>query len=250
MSRRANDHFSAHSAQYVSARPTYPAELFERLAGLSPSNSYAWDCGTGNGQAAMALADHFCRVVGSDMSENQIGQAPTHPRVRYCVTLAEGSCFPRHYFDLVVVAQALHWFNIDEFYREIERVTKPRGVLAAWCYQKPRINSAIDDVVDAFYTNTLDTYWSPERKHVEAGYTTLSFPFDEIAMPAYSIEQWWDLDQWARYVRSWSATQRYMKSRSEDPVVPLVERLAGIWGAPREKHLVTWPMYLRVGRLE
>ena len=96
MSDRFKDHFSKQSGDYVSGRPGYPEALFIQLANLSPSVSCAWDCGTGNGQAATSLAAHFARVVATDPSEEQIKRANFHPRVRYAVATGEQSCVASH----------------------------------------------------------------------------------------------------------------------------------------------------------
>ena len=69
------DHFSAHAQNYARFRPTYPTELFAWLASQSPGHRLAWDCGTGNGQAALGLADHFVHVHATDLSPQQLAQA-------------------------------------------------------------------------------------------------------------------------------------------------------------------------------
>ena len=53
------DHFSKHSEQYAQHRPHYPDEIYAYLASIAPGHSLAWDCGTGNGQAAIGLAKYF-----------------------------------------------------------------------------------------------------------------------------------------------------------------------------------------------
>jgi hypothetical protein len=49
------DHFSDHADLYEAFRPAYPEALFAYLTSLVPAHDLAWDCATGNGQAAVAL---------------------------------------------------------------------------------------------------------------------------------------------------------------------------------------------------
>jgi ubiquinone/menaquinone biosynthesis C-methylase UbiE len=124
------DHFSDRAAGYARARPRYPPQLFSALAGLTGARRLAWDCGTGNGQAAIGLAEHFDRVHATDASAAQLRQAEAHPRIRYEEAPESASGLAGHSADLVTVAQAAHWFDLDAFYREVNRVLRPGGVLA------------------------------------------------------------------------------------------------------------------------
>src|SRR5215831_1555408 len=141
------DHFSAHATDYRAFRPSYPAELFTFLASAAPARDLAWDCGTGNGQAAVALAEHFARVFATDASAEQVKNAEPHPRVEYAVAPAEKCPLPDHTADLVTVAQALHWFDFDRFYAEVRRVARPGGLLAVTCYYEPSVGPGVDPVL-------------------------------------------------------------------------------------------------------
>ena len=125
------DHFSKQAADYATFRPRYPQKLFEYLGSIAPSRRLAWDCGTGNGQAAVGLASTFHRVIATDASEKQIANAQQHERIDYRVASAEDSGIQSEMIDLIMVAQALHWFDLDRFYDEARRVLKRDGVLAA-----------------------------------------------------------------------------------------------------------------------
>jgi SAM-dependent methyltransferase len=249
MSRTFKDRFSEHATQYQIARPDYPQELFQQLADLAPSKACAWDCATGNGQAALALARHFTDVYASDASFAQINQASRHKGVHYCVATGEASAVAGDTFDLIVVAQALHWFDIDKFITEARRVLKKDGLLAVWCYQRMTINLAIDEIIMSYYTHTVGPYWPGERKYVENGYSNIEIPLVEQKLPPFVIEKHWDLQQVSAYVRSWSATQRYMREHHKDPVVALTETLRQVWGCTSNKHRVHWPLAVRAGGL-
>lgn len=240
------DHFSGIAAAYATFRPQYPAELFAALAGAVRRRGTAWDCATGNGQAAMGLAPHFERVIGTDGSAAQLTAALPHPRVRYLCALAESAPLAAGSVDLVASAQALHWFDIARFFAEARRVLAPGGIVAVWCYGLAEINPAIDGEVHRFYTETVGPYWPPQRKLVETGYRDVPFPFAELVLPPFAIVQELTLAAFAGYVRTWSATQRYDAAHRRDPVPDLVGSLARLWGSTTLT--VRWPLSVRAGR--
>lgn len=250
MTRAFTDHFASVAADYARFRPVYPAALFAWLADLAPARTMAWDCAAGSGQASRDLADHFDQVIATDASAAQIAAAHPHHRVEYRVAPAEASGLSAGTVDLVTVAQALHWFDLDRFYAEVRRVLKPGGVLAVWSYGVLAVaGTAVDERVQTFYRDTVGPYWPPERQLVESGYRTLPFPFAELEAPAFHMETSWSLSELLGYVRSWSATGRFGVERGYDPVTALADELASLWGAPLEPRIVTWPLALRVGRV-
>ena len=243
------DHFSSIARDYAASRPTYPAALFQWLASVAPGRRRAWDCAAGNGQATLELARFFDEVTATDASAAQIGQAPPHPRVRYRAAPAEMSGLPDESVDMIVVAQALHWLDLDGFYAEARRVLVPGGVLAAWCYGLPRLDDpAIDRRLEHFYGTVVGPYWAPERRLVETGYRTLAFPFEALTAPPFEMALDWSLAELAAYVRTWSATDRFRRERGDDPVEPLAAELAPRWGAIDGRRRVRWPLSLRIGR--
>ncbi len=241
------DHFSGHADGYRGARPTYPDALFDWLATQAPARDLAWDAGCGNGQAAFALSAHFARVVVTDPSASQIANAETKPNIDYRVELAERGSLADASADLVTVAQALHWFDLDLFYAEVRRVLKPRGLFAAWTYGDCHVDAAVDGVKDRLYVDLTGPYWPPERAHIETGYRDLPFPFIELAVPRFAMRTQWTLEQFLAYLRSWSASQRYLKATGEDPVSLIECDLRGTWGNNGRRD-VCWEFHLRCGR--
>ena len=244
-----HDHFSGHAGDYARFRPTYPAALYAFLAGAVDACELAWDCATGSGQAAVGLAEHFARVIATDASGPQIAHAATHPRVDYRVAEATASGLPAASVDLVTVAQALHWFDNAAFYTEVRRVAKPDGVCAAWGYGLMRVTPAVDAVVEHFYRDVVGPYWPPERAYLDAGYRTLAFPFPEFAAPAFSMTATWPLADLLGYLATWSAAKRYAKVVGVDPLERVATDLARAWGPAHAPRAITWPLYLRVGRV-
>ena len=242
-----NDLFSTHAAAYARARPTYPRALFAALAALAPARRLAWDAGTGNGQAAVALAAHFDGVVATDPSARQIASAVRHPRVTYAVALAEASGLADASCDLVTVAQALHWFDVPRFWEETRRVLRPGGVVAAWTYARLRAAPAVEAVVDALEA-TVGPWWPPERAHVDAGYATLPFPFARIPFEAPPMTVRWTRDALLDYLRTWSAVQRWAAAHGRDPVADVEAPLAAAWGRAARR-TIRWPLSVLVGRV-
>jgi SAM-dependent methyltransferase len=242
------DHFSRLAASYASFRPRYPAALFEYLAQTCRRHDFAWDCACGSGQATIALARRFDTVLATDASAAQIAAARPHANVRYRVAPAAHSGLESACVDIVTVAQALHWFDLDAFYVEVERVLRPAGVLAAWTYGVLHVaGEHIDRLMQEYYWDTLKTYWPPERRLVESGYRTLPFVFGELDPPAFEMQEHWSLRELMGYVRSWSATGRYVEVNGVDPAVALEKSLAGVWGEPDERRPISWPLSLRIG---
>ena len=242
------DHFSKQSEKYAQFRPHYPDELYAYLASLAPGHSLAWDCGTGNGQAAIGLAKHFDKVYATDASAEQIALAYAHAKVDYRVEPAEHVSLGTASTDLVTVAVAIHWFNFDEFYREVQRVLKPNGILAVWTYSLTEISPEIDQLINQYYGEILNGYW-PERIHyLEERYETIPFPFEEIVPSSFVMEINWDLIQLAGFLDSWSATQRYKAQMRHHPLEIIWPKLTVAWGNENEPRLIRWPLHFRIGR--
>jgi len=243
------DHFSEYAREYARHRPQYPSELFGYLASISPNHQLAWDCGTGNGQAALELVKHFDRVIATDASSDQIAQAVSHERIEYRVERAEEVSLEDLSVDLVTVAIAIHWFDLEAFYQVVRRVVRPEGILAVWMYHLPVIDSSIDQTLNHYYTNVVAGFW-PERFHfMEERYQTLPFPFEELNPPEFEMQAKWNLGQLVGFLGSWSATRRYQKERGQNPVRIIWPRLSETWGEPGQRRTIRWPLYLRVGRI-
>lgn len=241
------DHFSTQSAIYRTARPRYAPGLFAWLAAQSPARTLAWDAGCGTGQASVGLAAEFERVVATDPSAAQIGQAEAMPNIDYRVERAEASTLAEGSADLITVAQALHWFDLDAFHAEALRVLRRGGVMAQWTYADCAITPAVDAVKQHLYADVLEPYWPAERRLVESGYATLAFPFRRVGAPAFDLVAQWNLAGFLAYLRSWSATQRYLKAVGRDPVDELADTFATAWGDANEVRTVRWDLALRVG---
>ncbi|WP_346291751.1 class I SAM-dependent methyltransferase [Sphaerothrix gracilis] len=243
------DYFSTQAVDYAKYRPHYPEPLFAYLASLCPEHTLAWDCGTGSGQAAVALTPYFTQVVATDASEAQLAQAQAHPQVIYQNAAAENNGLADSTVDLITAAQALHWFNQERFYAEARRSLKPKGIIAVWCYALMQISPTVNHFVQHFYYKTIGPYWPPERQLIEDRYQTMSFPFKPIAAPQFQMEATWSFEQLLGYLNTWSATQRFLRRRQIHPVELVQDDLAQAWGDLSDRKQVIWPLHLRLGQL-
>lgn len=241
------DYFSAQSIDYAKYRPRYPAELFAYLCSIAPGRERAWDCATGNGQAALGLAAFFEQVIATDASQAQLDQATGHERIAYQLATAEQTRIEPHSIELVTIAQALHWLRLERFYAEVRRVLTTGGVLAVWCYNLLEVSPVIDPLINRFYAETVGPHWPPERRLIEEKYRSIEFPFVEFDPPRFEMQEQWTLMDLLGYLRTWSATQRFIAARGFDPVPALAEELLPLWERPSEARAIKWPLYLRAG---
>ncbi len=242
------DHFSGHAPDYRQYRPGYPAELFSRLAELAPGHATAWDCATGSGQAAIALADHFAQVIATDASANQIAHALPCPGVTYRVAAAEHSGLADASVDLISVAQAVHWFDLNKFAAEARRVMQPDGVLAVWTYVDISFDTELNVPLDRFHTEIVHAYWPPERRLVDNNYADIALPFVEIPFAPLQISADWDLAALLGYLNTWSAVKNYQRQHGRNPVELIQDELASLWGDPQATRRATWPLIVRAWR--
>ena len=244
------DHFSSGSSSYAAYRPTYPPALIDFLAGISPGLGRALDCGCGTGQLSVLLADRFAEVVATDASAAQIENAQVHDRVTYKTALAEDSGLAPASVDLITVAQAAHWLDLEKFYAEVRRVAAPGAVVALIAYGVLHVDgAAADAVLKDFHYIGIGPYWPPERQLVEEGYRSLPFPFAELKAPPLAIEVEWGLEDILGYVGTWSAVKAAHKALGIDPLEKLRADLVAVWGGAEVRRKIVWPLSLRVGRV-
>ena len=150
-----------HAKLYATYRPTYPKEIYEHIYkyyedGLNTisgeSYKLAVDVACGSGQFSKPLCERFKQVIGYDVSEKQIKFATAAMsnvnNMSFKVGPGEDLSFLKDSsVNLVTIAQALHWLDLDKFYLEVERVLKKGGVFAAYGYG--------NDILDDDQANTV-----------------------------------------------------------------------------------------------
>jgi len=244
------DHFSKQAAIYVKFRPTYLQELFAFLSSLTSEHKLAWDCGTGNGQSAVKLADHYEKVYATDPSREQLENAIPHDSITYSVENAETPGLTEdNSVDLITVAQAIHWFDFDKFYTQVRKVLKPDGIIAVWAYGIPTINTEVDNIIRDFHDHVVGEFWLPENKLIDNEYATIPFPFQELKTPDFFIKKQVTLSETIGHLRSWSATQKYVDRYNENPMDILSQKLQEHWPEAEKHKEMTWKLILKVGKL-
>lgn len=227
--------------KYNQYRPDYPEELFNIIKNKVQETNSAWDCATGTGQALKGLAPIFTKIQATDISESQIENADHYENVEFSECNSEETSFKDNQFDLVTVAQALHWFATPKFFAEVQRVLKPDGIFAAWTYNIVEVSGDVDDVVLDFHNKILGDYWEPQRWSVIKDYNDINFPFD-VESQKLSIQKNWNLDQFIGYLETWSGLKTYKKSNS-DPIPELKKALSESWG--NDERQVSFPITLK-----
>ena len=243
------DRFSSGSQLYQLARPSYPASLIQEILKHVATPQFAWDCGAGSGQLTQLLAPHFDAVVATDISAHQLQHAPYFENVSYQVQSAEHTSFAEQSFDLITVAQAIHWFDFDGFYAEVLRTLRPEGILAVIGYgliqlQQPELQGCIERL----YFKTLTGYWDAERRYIDEAYQTIPFPFEEIATSELSMSFQWSAAQLLDYLNTWSALKHYRAKNSDDPLFEFKAFFA-LDDHVNQLFELKFPIFLRLGRL-
>ena len=248
--KKIQDNFSKQSDVYKKYRPIYPRELYDEILQLTKEQGSCWDCGTGNGQVALELSKHFKKVYATDISKNQISKADKGNNIIYSVERSEQTSFKTDQFDLITVAQAIHWFDLIGFNKEVYRVAKNKAILAIWGYGLLRIDASLDLLIDGFYKNIVGPYWNQERKHVDTAYKTIPLDFKEIKLKKkHQIKTSWTLNELEGYLNSWSSVQNYIAINHKNPVDDLISMVNGIWDDKSSKE-IRFPIFTRIGRIE
>lgn len=242
------DNFSEQARTYAQYRPTYPQELYDFILALLEKKSAAWDCATGSGQVARRLADYFERVYASDISSEQMSFAPQKSNITYLNAPAENTPFPDDAFDLITVAQAVHWFNIDDFYAEVRRTAKNGALLAVIGYGMVRVNKVLNPIINQFYDDAFTNYFTENRSYLDHHYSTIPFPFKEIESPDFNASYEWSISDLEGYFNSWSAVQKIKDEEGYNPVPGVIAEIEEYWDKDEIKE-VRFPIFMRLGQI-
>ena len=248
----AVDHFSSTSRAYSFSRPIYPDVLYKFLNDITPNKDMAWDCATGNGQAAIGLCKYFKNVIASDASKGQLEYQFNRNNIMYEMFPAEKANIQDNSVDLITVAQGAHWFDLDKFYNEVTRISKSNGVLAIWSYGKHKIDNNIDKISKKLNVggDILGRYWPSETNYVKEDYKTIPFPFKEIPSPKFEMTVNWHLNDLVNYMQTWSAVKRFNTEKKFNPLSLVIEDLERLWGKHDKRKVVKWDINLRVGKIQ
>jgi len=241
-----SDHFSAFAARYAEFRPRYPAALTAQLAELSADHDVAWDVGCGNGQLSVALATYFARVIATEPSRAQLDAAERHPHVEYRCEPAEASTLADASSDLVVAAQAAHWFDWPRWIAEVGRVAKPGALVALVSYGIQEVDGEVGAAIDR-YRDAVAAYWPRGREHVDNGYRDLVMPWPAVDAPRIAMTELWTRDELFGYVTTWSSTNRRLAEQGPAELERFHARLGELWPAG-ERREIRWPLTVKLAR--
>lgn len=242
------DNFSLQSDKYAKYRPTYPVDFFDYLSLIVQNKQNAWDCGTGNGQVAYQLAKTFDNVFATDISQFQIDNGLRANNIAYSVQPAEKTNFGNQLFDLIIIAQAIHWFDFERFYSEVRRTAKENALICVVGYSRIEISEPIDRIITDFYENVIGAYWDKERKFIDENYKTIPFPFNEIETPNFVNKLHWTLEQLIGYLNTWSAVKHFIKEKGYNPIEELQSAIEQHWDKGQSIE-VCFTLLLRVGQI-
>jgi hypothetical protein len=246
----AKDLFSSQAKTYSRYRPGYPPELFKFLSSLTKEHDLAWDCATGNGQAAIGLAPCYKKIIATDISEAQLSHAIPKGNIEYRKASAENSGLDPDSVDLVTVAQAYHWIDWNTFRAEANRVGKKDAVVAIWMYNRMMISDPVlNEIYNRFYFEITGPYWDAERKYVDENYETVDFDFTDAGKKQFISIVNWNRENFIGYLSSWSAVQKYIRSNGHSPLELIMNELTAAWGSSNTREFV-FPIYLRYGNLD
>lgn len=243
------DYFSTQAKEYSKSRPKYPAELFSYLSSLVKEHNTAWDCATGNGQAAIGLEPYFDKIFATDASSSQIEHAELHPKIEYRTATAENSGLNSDSIDLLTVATAIHWINTDIFYPEAKRIVKNGGVLAVWTYSESHVNDEIDMVSRNYSEKIIGEHWPNENKKAWDFDNKIHIPFENIETPDFEIHLNWNLNDFLKYLFTWSATQNYIRETGKNPIEIVYDDFLSAWKDEYLKRDIKMKLKLKVGRV-
>jgi ubiquinone/menaquinone biosynthesis C-methylase UbiE len=241
------DNFSKQAVDYSKFRPQYPEEMIEYIISFVNNKSTALDIATGNGQVAHKLSAYFKKVYAADISQKQLDNAIQAENVIYSKESAENTSFENQKFDLIVVAQAVHWFDFEVFYKEIYRILKPDGIFAVLGYGLFFTNTDSDKILRHFYYDIVGSEWDAERKYLDENYETIPFPFEEIPTNKFENQFTWTFEELIGYLQTWSSVQHYISKNNKNPIDLIYDDLKKSWQKNDQK--VTFPLLLRIGKL-
>ena len=246
--RVAENHFEDGGEAYAAFRPSYPPELANALANLVNRTDVVVDVGCGTGQLTALLTTEFDKVIGIDPSKDMLAQTTETTNLAYSRASAESLGLEQRSVDLFVAAQAAHWFDLDQFYIEVQRAAKPGAAIALVSYGVPYVAHGVNAVFQKGYWVDLHEFWPPERKYVETGYAEIPFPFEPIEFPALSIRKEMSFDEFTGYVKTWSAYKNAMRDGAAGRFIDFLEQLKTAWPS-NERLEVAWPISVRAGRI-
>ncbi|KAN0034443.1 hypothetical protein ACTFIV_000956 [Dictyostelium citrinum] len=205
------DKFGKVSESYKNFRPTYNDELYSIIDSYcDDKRDLAIDVGAGSGQATVKLAKYFKKVIGFEPSEYQLKHAEPTDTVEYRLSAAEKIDLPSGSVDLITVATAVHWFNLQEFYKESKRLLRENGSLIIWCYGSLKIIN--NEELQKIHEN----YWAPEIKYINDEYVDIRPTYENTTRKTITLDKIMSINDMVGMYSSWSSYAKYIKEGNKD----------------------------------
>lgn len=240
--------FGEQADAYAHFRPRYPDTLFDWLQTNAPSHTRALDVACGTGQASTPLRERFSQVLACDTSLELLAGKHFPRQIARIACDARDLPFVDDCLDLIVVAQALHWFSGPQFFREVTRTLRQDGLFCAWCYGLAQVSPAIDELVAYLHGSLVADYWPAGRASVDLGYSDIELPMPAVTTPPEQIRLQWSLEQFLGYLDTWSAVRTCRELTRTDPLHLLHTDLQRAWGDPERTRPIRWPLHIIAGR--
>jgi SAM-dependent methyltransferase len=245
------------AANYAKFRPSYPEALVSRVlrdVAVSSPSSLAVDVGCGTGQLSVALADRgFARVIGVDVSAEQVAAGTVRPNIEYRVGSAHALPIDGEQIaDAVCIAQTMHWLDPEPTFAECSRLLKHGGIVAVIGYPVCSLlnNDAANAAMQRYHFEVLRPYWHPNRWLLDDGYKFFDLAdhgFDECAEVRFEDDREMSLDEFIGYASTSSARATMIESGEPDPLDDLRASIAATLGSSSEKLLVRFPFFAKLG---
>lgn len=228
---------AAHAKIYAKYRPTPPHAFVEKALDflktkLTSNLRLGVDIGCGPGTSTAVLAPHFEHMRGYDISVSQIREAKVNnkfPNVSFIVAAAENIPEGKESVDLITVMEAVHWFDLKAFYKEVTRVLVPNGVLAIYGYRIPtpvsknqaRMDSIIENEV---YMAVTKLYGSPKAMLCQEMYRDVPPIFEDHVRYSMEDVKRTTVADYGNFFRTLSSYQRFLK-KSPTEAEDLIDKL-------------------------
>ena len=221
---------TVHAHLYSKYRPTYPKAVISAITNYitrcGGSLGLAVDVACGSGQSTFHLKDTFKRIIGVDISKAQIEEANSKCKaknidnIEFRVGNGTELPFVGESVDVVTIAQALHWLDVDRFFSECKRVLKNKGCLAVYGYGNVQVvNQQCNALVSNFYRNSLQGCWHEARHHIDNEYRTIELPFSNTQRIDMTMPYETSLEAFIGYLSTWSGYQKYCEDHPDNTLL-------------------------------
>ena len=216
---------------YASIRRNYHPSVYQAILDhhnkIGAQFDTLVDVGCGPGTATRNLSPYFNQAIGLDPSEGMIktarslgGSTATSESIQFHVSTAEDigsnleSPIKENSVDLIIAANAAHWFDLEHFWPRAARMLKKGGSVALWTSGDVRAHSsmpnaaAIQNALDEHFEQHLKPFAEPGNLLARGRYVDLPLPWD-LSKPVD------EFDQSSFYRKEWGSGDQFHAGEPE-----------------------------------